>query len=96
MEAKANNVGHFGKLTNAGDFILTVSAASGETPAGMIYVCPCGCGDHSAVQFSNFKHESPKWDWNGDREKPTLTPSILRTAGCRWHGYLTDGVFRSC
>lgn len=35
------------------------------------------------------------WKWNGNREAPTLTPSILVhpypgwTDG--WHGYLTDG-----
>jgi hypothetical protein len=37
----------------------------------------------------------PHWNWNGNREAPTLTPSILVhpypgwTDG--WHGYLTDG-----
>lgn len=37
----------------------------------------------------------PHWTWNGNREAPSLTPSILVhpypgwTDG--WHGYLTDG-----
>ena len=31
------------------------------------------------------------WDWDGNREAPTLTPSILcKVSG--WHGYLTNGV----
>ena len=35
------------------------------------------------------------WWWNGDREKPTLKPSIGVPAipPYTWHGYLTDGVF---
>ena len=29
------------------------------------------------------------WTWNGNREKPTLSPSI-NCHGC-WHGFITDG-----
>lgn len=29
------------------------------------------------------------WGWNGDKEKPTLTPSI-NVIGI-WHGYLREG-----
>lgn len=32
-----------------------------------------------------------RWDWNGNRESPTLTPSILHHGNPEWHGYLTDG-----
>jgi hypothetical protein len=36
------------------------------------------------------------WDWNGSREAPSLTPSILhwgngRNQPATWHGYLTNG-----
>ena len=30
-----------------------------------------------------------QWDWNGDRDKPTFTPSI-NCGGC-WHGYIRAG-----
>lgn len=44
------------------------------------------------------------WAWNGNREKPTFTPSINCLthnpqnpqelyAGCGWHGHITDGIF---
>jgi hypothetical protein len=33
----------------------------------------------------------PVWHWNGNSEKPTLTPSIGCDALCGWHGALTDG-----
>lgn len=30
-----------------------------------------------------------QWDWNGDRERPTFTPSI--NCGSCWHGYIENG-----
>lgn len=44
------------------------------------------------------------WVWNGNREKPTLNPSILTSMHCGperehielWHGYMTDGRLVSC
>lgn len=44
------------------------------------------------------------WEWDGNREAPTLTPSILKwqldkhgkRVGEHWHGYLTAGVFKLC
>jgi hypothetical protein len=36
----------------------------------------------------------PTWIWDGNREKPTLTPSIR--LGYTWHGFLTAGRLVSC
>lgn len=36
----------------------------------------------------------PHWEWNGDRESPTIEPSILVHKSFyadEWHGYLTNG-----
>ena len=33
------------------------------------------------------------WEWDGNFEAPTLTPSIDASPG--WHGYLTSGMWRS-
>jgi len=35
----------------------------------------------------------PYWYWNGDRDKPTLSPS-LHWPG-HWHGWLRNGRFES-
>ena len=68
-----------------------------EGEAGLHFVCPCGCGSVLGVQFKRPPNESgPVWSWNGDRDKPSTTPSIRRIGGCEWHGYLTDGEFRTC
>lgn len=36
------------------------------------------------------------WKWDGNEQKPTLSPSVQKLSGCRWHGWLQGGVFRSC
>lgn len=61
-------------------------------PAGMIYCCPCGCGATGSLAFR--PHASPSWEWDGNKEAPTLTPSVHHVG--HWHGYLTAGVWVSC
>lgn len=42
------------------------------------------------------------WGWDGDLERPTITPSINCVAekdgkpsgGCGWHGFITAGIIR--
>lgn len=60
---------------------------------GICYNCPCGCEIQGFIPTTGgFTH---KWDWDGNRDHPTLSPSIQRTAGCKWHGFLTGGVWKS-
>lgn len=40
--------------------------------------------------------DETSWKWDGDEVKPTLTPSIQKLSGCRWHGWLQGGVFKTC
>lgn len=62
-----------------------------EEPAGYAYRCP-KCGHEDWLKIDDGMNG---WVWNGNIDKPTLTPSILHTS-CGWHGYLTDGVFIDC
>ena len=39
------------------------------------------------------------WEWDGNKSKPTLKPSIRRIwpdESVSWHRYLTNGVFEDC
>lgn len=66
---------------------------------GLIWICPGGCGRESCITFRGRcdGHDRPSWEWNGDLDKPTLSPSILsRNGPCGWHGYLVDGVWKPC
>ena len=64
----------------------------GRFPAGMIYNCPCGCGVPGALAFRPIEEEGrASWEWNGNREAPTLSPSINHVG--HWHGWLREGYF---
>lgn len=64
------------------------------TVRGIAFRCPCGCGYDSWLPV-NRGPES--WTWDGNREAPTCTPSILQSGlPCKWHGYLTAGEFKEC
>lgn len=57
--------------------------------------CPCGCGEHFAI-YVRYAPDAPHrplvWDWDGNRERPTLSPSIARKmCPCLWHGWLRAG-----
>lgn len=75
------------------------------------FACPLGHGNCGAIVIGNqFKPAHPTnsaWTWDGNVEKPTLTPSINcltgktgnkqfpyeEYGGCGWHAYLRAGVF---
>ena len=60
-------------------------------------ICPCGCGAYRALPIYTGKKPSyVSWSWNGNVEKPTLSPSIRDVSGCKYHGHLTDGVWTFC
>ncbi len=66
----------------------------------LAFVCP-GCiamvgGTGLHMLAVNTTVKSPSWDWNGNLEKPTLTPSILTGKGSDkiCHSFLTSGVFK--
>jgi hypothetical protein len=64
--------------------------------AGIIYSCPCGCGKNGVLAFR--PHPSPSWEWDGNKEQPTLSPSVhdIPNGKTHWHGYLRAGVWESC
>lgn len=62
---------------------------------GIAFRCPCGCGLQSWLPVN--RADVACWDWDGNRERPTLTPSILQSGlPCKWHGFLTAGEFVTC
>lgn len=62
---------------------------------GMFFVCPCGCGAEGFLPFRSEGLGRPSWEWNGNRESPTLAPSV-RQLNCGWHGWLRSGNWEPC
>lgn len=67
----------------------------------LMFLCPA-CGENHFLGVISARHNGG-WKWNGDKEKPTLVPSIYFASGhqhnghdngCRWHGYLTEGTWK--
>lgn len=66
----------------------------------LVFWCP-GCdGPHSfrvAPDAAPHREKAPVWGWNGDRERPTCTPSLLvwkDVPAKRCHLFLTDGALK--
>jgi hypothetical protein len=72
---------------------------SGDPPKRLTFFCPCGCGSAGGVAVGvdllDRDGNHPVWQWDGDLDRPTIMPSIQFLSGCKWHGFLTDGVFKS-
>lgn len=67
-----------------------------ETPAGIEFQCPCGCGNVGWLAFDNGENPHPKWKFDGNLDAPTITPSVFNTGmPCRWHGWLRAGYWES-
>lgn len=61
-----------------------------ENDTGIVFICPKGV-IHGII-FEGHGDPGAKWKWDGNREKPTLTPSILDGGDCcGWHGWLRNG-----
>lgn len=81
------------ELRDAGDFMFT-GIYGRDGVHGMMLICPCGCGEEIAIDFTTDPTPGPKWEWNGNVDKPTLTPRLFKLTGCQWHGTLKDGIFQ--
>lgn len=65
----------------------------GERPTHLYLVEPGGLRAQMAIAPEG-QSGQPGWDWDGDLDQPTLSPSIDTSDGGdrRWHGWLKKGV----
>lgn len=54
---------------------------------------PCRGGrfKNCVVRITTGQAAHPVWHWDGNKDEPTLTPSIGCDQRCGWHGHLTKG-----
>ena len=83
------------EITEPGSFSYFVDGT--DKIAGLLFLCPCGCGEKGSLDFrANNPDKHPSWMWDGNEDHPTLSPSVLKTSGCKWHGHLVAGVWKEC
>jgi hypothetical protein len=91
-----------------GSFDISTNGLKGYPQASghIIFVCPNGkrcvvlLGPQAVAPTGGQRLHI--WAWDGNLERPTLTPSInclakkdgKPTGGCGWHGFITAGVIR--
>lgn len=84
-----------------GDFIFNdeaVTAEPGDIVKWLRFGCPRGRGACTVPILPQRTSKGAGWKWDGNRDAPTLEPSINcvaseKYAGCGWHGHLKGGVF---
>lgn len=73
----------------------------GKIYTALMFVCP-GCiaggpegyeGLHSLPVNVEGEFDKPSWDWDGNLEAPTLSPSILSRGYGVCHSFLRQGIF---
>lgn len=108
MSVKANKVEGYADLNKPGDFYL--NHVDGDKKIYLVFYCPCGKCERlhcCAIPIKEGLKLPEYWQWDGNEEEPTLTPSIFRHVDiaahgdtpahkCEWHGFLTKGVFTQC
>jgi hypothetical protein len=68
----------------------------------MLYNCPSD-GSEGLLRLRPCNGERPSWEFNGDLDRPALTPSVHRvfkrgdgSQSTIWHGWLRNGRWESC
>jgi hypothetical protein len=90
-----------------GSFDIEMGRTKGyQNTAHMCFVCPNGhrCAVLLGPRFVDRPHPDALcvWAWDGNMERPTVTPSInciavkdgKPTGGCGWHGHITNGLMQ--
>ena len=79
---KMVRLNHYAEYKEQGTVIHRLRQDDPRHPNLAIWCTACGC----AHVFKD-KGQSPVWGFNGDMEKPTVTPSIRLTSNGRKGGY---------
>ncbi len=68
-------------------------------PKWLVFPCqrPGQPGEQCQIALRPSQHNAvgASWAWDGNRDAPTITPSIDCSRVCGWHGWLTAGQFRT-
>ena len=65
-----------------------------RTDKELVFFCPgCQQGHSFRIERGSLNPNAPVWQWNGDFEKPTFTPSLLVNRGTerQCHLFVSDG-----
>lgn len=80
--------GHSSGVKEPGDFTYIWK----DSKPDQIIFANAGCKFGKCdVRLTEGPAVHPRWHWDGNLEKPTLTPSVGCDKRCGWHGHITNG-----
>jgi hypothetical protein len=79
-----------------GHFAISGPTADGTRYIHMILPTDRERGAYCAIPIKTGPKETGAWAWDGNMEKPTLTPSVFHHSTPDWHGFITAGVMVGC
>ena len=80
---------------NPGEWQIRSYNDGADSGLRIVFACPNQPGQTCGVPLAPMKlPNGASWTWDGDKAKPTLTPSINCVGGCGWHGWVKKGVIR--
>lgn len=85
--------------SRAGDFAFKDIDCHGTRDPSKVdtleFICPRTSKYCGAILVGHLTKPAinPSWQWDGNFEAPTLTPSVNCVSGCGWHGFLKAGVW---
>jgi hypothetical protein len=65
-----------------------------STPTGRIMFIKLPDGSASIINLRPTQSAGPSWEYDGNLESPTLSPSLHHIGG--WHGFARAGRLESC
>lgn len=80
----------------AGHFAFSSPDKDGTLYLHMVLPVGDGDGKFCCIPVKTGPKESGAWQWDGNREKPTLTPSVWHHSTPDWHGWITAGRMVGC
>ena len=84
MKASTRTINDHGLVYTALMFVCPGCVAGGPEGYEGLHILPVNAGEIG----------KPSWEWDGNLEAPTLSPSILSTGYVRCHSFLKAGVFQ--
>ncbi len=74
---------------------ILLQSEDDRTGKELVFTCPaCQYGHSFRIERGSLNADAPVWQWNGDLEKPTFTPSLMVNRGTerQCHLFVRDGL----
>lgn len=94
MKLKPHGITYNGQRLAADEFAF-IQVGHALEPTEIVLPCSGGKYANCILRITRGEAKVPVWHWDGNREAPTLSPSIGCDHRCGWHGHLIAGELKT-